>query len=58
MGYWVIGETRKEKEREEIRIAIWDFVVKGRRERGTEKKREKGRKVAMPVRTECGVFEF
>ena len=56
MGYWVIGETRKEKEREEIRIAIWDFVVKGGREKGTEKKREKKRKVAMPVRTECGVY--
>ena len=50
MGFVVMGETRKEKEKEEIRIAMWDFVVKGKR------KREKGRRVAMPVRTECGVF--
>ena len=57
MGYLAIGETRKEKEKKRNRIAMWDFVVKGEREKGTEKKREKKRKVAMPVRTECGVFE-
>ena len=52
MGYLVIGETRKGKENKEIRIAMWDFVVKGERGR----KREKKRKLAMPVRTECGVY--
>ena len=46
---------RKEKEDKRNRIAMWDFVVKGGRERGKEKKREK-RRVAMPVRTECGVY--
>ena len=56
MGYLVMGETRKEKEKKGIRIVIWDFVVKGGREKGTEKKREKNRRVAMPVRTECGVY--
>ena len=56
MGYWVMGETRRGKERKEIRIVMWGFVVKGRREKGTEKKREKERELAMPVRTECGVF--
>ena len=57
MGYLVIGETRKEKERKEIRIVMWGFVVKGKKEKEREKKREKGRRMAMPVRTECGVFE-
>ena len=53
MGYVVMGETRKEKEKKGIRIAIWDFVVKGGRERGTEKKREKRvkRKAFCPIST-------
>ena len=52
MGYLAIGETRKEEAKKRNHIAMWDFVVKGERER----KREKKRKLAMPVRTECGVF--
>ena len=44
MGYWVMGETRRGKERKEIRIVMWGFVVKGRREKGKERKREKKRR--------------
>ena len=58
MGYVVMGEKEKESKEKENRIAMWDFMVKGGRERGTEKKREIVRELAMPVRTECGVFEF